>query len=106
MSHIVGDDANFKTEVLDFKGKVLVDFWATWCGPCQMLAPTMDELGDELKDKVKVVKLDVDASSTTASQFGVSSIPTVILFVDGKPVDTLVGFRQKQDYLAMVEKNN
>ncbi len=104
MSHIIGTDANFKSEVIDFKGKVLVDFWATWCGPCQMLAPTMDELGEEFKDTVKIVKLDVDESSNTASTFGVSSIPTVVLFVDGKPVESIIGFRQKQDYQELINK--
>jgi len=91
--------ANFKSEVLDFKGKVLVDFWATWCGPRQMLAPIIDEISADLGDKVKVVKVDVDSEPGLASQYNVASIPTVIIFDNGKKVESLVGFRQKQEYL-------
>jgi thioredoxin 1 len=91
--------ANFKSEVLDFKGKVLVDFWATWCGPCQMLAPVIEDISTELGDKVKVVKVDVDSEPALASEYGVVSIPTVIIFDNGKKVSSLVGFRQKQEYL-------
>lgn len=104
MAHTVGTDANFKSEVLEFKGKVLVDFWATWCGPCQMLAPVMEEISEELGEKIKVVKVDVDESPETAGNYNVSSIPTVILFVDGQIKDTLIGFRQKKDYLDMIAK--
>ena len=99
MSPIEGTAQNFKSEVLDFKGQVLVDFWATWCGPCQMLAPIIEEIGTEFKDKVKIVKVDVDAQNALASQYNVSAIPTVAIFKDGKLIDTIVGFRQKQDYL-------
>lgn len=90
---------DFKTEVLDAKGLVLVDFWATWCGPCQMLAPVLEEIGNENKD-LKIVKVDVDAESETASQYNVTSIPTVLIFKDGQLKETIVGFHQKSEYLA------
>jgi len=90
---------NFQSEVLEYNGKVLVDFWATWCGPCLMLAPVIEEIAAELGDKVKVVKVDVDSESDLASQYNVVSIPTVVIFNNGKKVTSLVGFRQKQEYL-------
>jgi len=96
--------SDFQKEVLDYQGKVLVDFSATWCGPCQMLAPIIEEISIELKDKVKVVKIDVDEAQEISSKYNVSGIPTVILFKDGKIVDTIVGFRQKQDYLNAINK--
>ena len=95
---------NFKTEVLDFEGKVLVDFWATWCGPCQMLTPVMEELSTELEGKVKIVKVNVDEEQDLSSQYNVSSIPTVILFNKGQIIDTLIGFKQKENYIEAVNK--
>jgi len=96
--------SEFQKEVLDFKGLVLVDFGATWCGPCQMLSPIIEEISTELKDKVKVIKIDVDEAQDISCKYNVSGIPTVILFKDGKIVDTIVGFRQKQDYLNAINK--
>ncbi len=95
---------NFKAEVLDFEGKVLVDFWATWCGPCQMLTPVMEELSIELEGKVKIVKVNVDEEQDLSSQYNVSSIPTVILFNKGQIVDTLIGYKQKENYIEAVNK--
>ncbi len=97
--HIVGDQNNFQSEVLDFKGKCLIDFWAPWCGPCQMLSPLIDELGDELKDQVKVLKINVDENQEIALKYNISSIPAVLIVENGVAKNTLVGFRQKQEYL-------
>jgi len=95
---------NFQSEVVEFKGKVLVDFWATWCGPCQMLAPIIDEIAAEASpDKVKIVKVDVDQESELTAQYQVVSIPTVLIFDHGQKIASLVGFRQKQEYLQALE---
>ena len=98
MDYIDVTNGNFQSEVLDHQGLVLVDFWAVWCGPCQMLSPVIDEIGQELKD-LKVAKVDVDAEIELATKYNVSSIPTVIIFDHGKVKDTIIGFHQKPDYL-------
>ena len=97
---IQGTKNNFQTEVLGFDGKVIVDFWATWCGPCQMLTPVMEELSAT----IKVVKINVDEEQELASQYNVSSIPTVLIFDKGQITDTIIGFRQKEDYINAVNK--
>ncbi len=94
--------ADFQKEVLDHPGQVLVDFWAPWCGPCQMLGPIIEEVGQELADKVKVLKLNVDEEPQIASRYGISAIPTVILFDKGQIKETFVGFKQKQVYLSAI----
>lgn len=96
--------ADFQKEVLDHSGQVLVDFWAPWCGPCQMLGPIIEEVGKELSDKVKVLKLNVDEEPQIASKYGISAIPTVILFNKGQVKQVFVGFRQKQEYLDAVNQ--
>jgi len=99
---IKANDENFKEEVLDHRGKVLVDFWALWCGPCQMLGPVIEELGKETEGKIKIVKVNVDESPKISSQYNISSIPNVILFENGEMKDSLLGFRQKEEYLKLI----
>ncbi|MHA6620354.1 thioredoxin [Pseudonocardia sp. DLS-67] len=100
-------DASFESAVLKSDKPVVVDFWATWCGPCKMVAPVLDEIAGENKDKVTVAKLDIDANPATARDYQVMSIPTMIVFQDGKPVKQIVGAKPKAallsdlaDYLA------
>ena len=83
----------------------LVDFSATWCGPCRMLAPVLEELSDEMDGKVAFFNADVDENMGLAQQYGISSIPALILFKDGKPVDSIVGFRPKEDLKAFIENS-
>jgi len=84
-------DADFQSEVVEADVPVLVDFWATWCGPCRMIAPAIEELANEYEGRVKVVKVDVDNAQQTAQGFGIRSIPTLLIFQDGKVADQLVG---------------
>lgn len=101
MAEVILNNDNFKAEVLDAKGLVLVDFWATWCGPCKMLAPTVSEIADEYEGTVKVCKLDVDQVMDIAMSYGVASIPTLILFKDGEIVKKSVGVVSKAEIEAM-----
>lgn len=88
-------DQNFQQEVLKSSLPVFVDFYATWCGPCQMMSPTIDDLSKEYEGKIKVVKLDVDANPNTAQQYQVMSIPTMFIFKNGQIVEQLVGYQEK-----------
>ena len=101
MAEVILNNDNFKAEVLDAKGLVLVDFWATWCGPCKMLAPTVSEIADEYEGKVKVCKLDVDEVPAIAQRFGVMSIPTLIAFKDGKQISKNVGVTSSEELVRM-----
>ncbi len=101
MSVVTITKDNFQQEVLDSQKTVLVDFWATWCGPCRMLSPVVDEIAQE-NDAVKVGKVNVDEQPELASQFGVMSIPTLMVFRDGKPVNTSVGAVPKAKILSML----
>ena len=93
-------DATFKADVLDSDTPVLVDFWAEWCQPCKMLGPTIDALADEFAGKVKVGKMDTDSNRNTAVQFGISAIPTVLLFKKGQVAKKFVGLQGKNVFAA------
>jgi thioredoxin 1 len=93
----------FEAEVLQATKPVLVDFWAAWCMPCRMVAPVVDEIASERSSELKVAKVDVDKSPQIATKFGIMSIPTLILFKGGKPVEQLVGYTPKDKLMERVE---
>lgn len=86
------------------EGLVLADFWATWCGPCKMIAPVLEELDAEMGDQVKIIKIDVDENPETTGKFGIMSIPTLIIFKDGQKVDQLVGFQPKDALVNVLKR--
>ncbi|HEV3123275.1 MAG TPA: thioredoxin [Candidatus Dormibacteraeota bacterium] len=96
-------DSTFKAEVLDADLPVLVDFWASWCAPCKMIASIVEELADELDGRVKVVKVDIDSNPASPGQFGVMSIPTLLLFKSGKAEKRFVGYRPKGNLKSELE---
>ena len=98
-------DTTFQDEVLSARGPVLVDFWATWCGPCKAIAPVLEEVAGEQAGRLKIVKLDVDQNGQTAMRFGVQSIPTLILFKDGQPVEWLIGAMPKRELMSRLERH-
>jgi thioredoxin 1 len=98
-------DATFAEEIEGHNGLAMVDFWATWCGPCQIIAPHVEALATEYASKVKVAKLDVDQSPQTPARFGVRSIPSVLFFKGGRLVDTVVGAVPKSQLVDRIEKH-
>lgn len=105
MAHITLSDENFQSEVLDSEKPVLVDFWAPWCMPCQMLAPVLEEVEKEIGDKAKVAKLNVDENQETSAKYEIRSIPNVMVFKGGEAVEQLVGLRQKEEYIEALNKH-
>lgn len=96
---------NFDSEVVNAQGKVLVDFWASWCGPCRMIAPVLDELAEEYAGRVKICKVNVDEEPALAQRYKIMSIPAVFLFRGGEVVEKMVGARPKQAFADAIEEN-
>lgn len=103
MAEINVTESNFDTEVLNANTPVLLDFWATWCGPCRMLAPVIEEIAKEYDGKIKVGKVNVDEEPRLANSFGIESIPTVLLFKNGKVENMSVGYRPKEEIVKMLK---
>ena len=97
-------EENFQQEVIESDIPVLVDFWAVWCGPCKMLTPTIEQLSEEFSGKVKIGKVNVDENQSLAAQFGIMSIPTIIIFKDGKVVEQFIGVQPKSVYAEALNK--
>ncbi len=103
MAEVILNKDNFVSEVIQSKKLVLVDFFATWCGPCKMIAPIIEEIAEEYEGSVKVCKIDVDEAPSIATQYGVMSIPTLLLFKDSEVVATSVGYTTKEKIANMIE---
>lgn len=101
--HLEVTDANFENEVLKSDIPVLVDFWASWCAPCRMIAPVVDELAKDYEGKLKVGKMDVDANNETPASLGITGIPTLIIFKNGQPMEKIVGAVPKNKIVSVVE---
>jgi thioredoxin 1 len=101
----VATDQNFEEEVLKSSIPVVIDFWAAWCVPCKMIAPTLDELAQEFSGKAKIGKLNVDENRETAGKYGVRGIPSLLLFKDGEIKDQMVGVHSKQEISSMISKS-
>nr|YP_009295808.1 thioredoxin [Schimmelmannia schousboei]AOM64743.1 thioredoxin [Schimmelmannia schousboei] len=98
-------DSTFNEEVIKSAYPVLVDFWAPWCGPCRMIAPVLDQIADEYKEILKVVKINTDQNPSTATEYGIRSIPTLMIFVKGERVDTVIGAVPKSTLASTLQKH-
>ncbi|MDT8715860.1 thioredoxin [Clostridium sp. 19966] len=97
-------DNNFQEEIENYAGVAVIDFWATWCPPCKMLTPIFEELNNELGDKIKFAKVNVDENPEISNKYRITNIPAILIFNNGKVAETLVGFRPKQELKAVLEK--
>ena len=104
MVDITFTDNNFDEEVLKSPTPVVVDFWAEWCAPCRIVSPTIDQLGEDYKGKVKVGKVNVDEQPNTPQTYGIMSIPTILIFKNGQPVKTMIGAQGKENYQNAIEE--
>lgn len=98
-------DASFQEEVIHASCPVIVDFWAPWCGPCRMIAPVIDQIADDYKNIIKVVKINTDENPTTSTEYSIRSIPTVMIFINGQKVDTVIGAVPKSTLLNALNKH-
>jgi len=105
MKPITVNDANFQAEVLTSDKPVLVDFWAVWCGPCKMIAPVVEEIANEYDGKLKVAKMDVDSNPRTAMEYGIRSIPTLLIFKEGRVIEQIVGAVPKRHLVDKVTQH-
>jgi len=102
MSEIILTKNNFENEVLNYEGKVLVDFWASWCGPCKMIAPVVEEIANEFEGRVKVCKVNVDEEAELSINYQVMSIPTILIFENGQVVNKSIGYRGKDELVELL----
>jgi thioredoxin 1 len=106
MAHpVTVTDSTFKDQVENAEGPVLVDFWAPWCGPCRMVAPILDQISDELAGKLTIAKVNVDENQQIAGNLGIMSIPTLMLYKDGKAVETIIGFQPKARLMEKIQRH-
>lgn len=103
MSEIILTKENFENEVLNFSGKVLVDFWAIWCGPCKMIAPIIEEIANEFEGKIKVGKINVDKEPELSIKYGIISIPTILIFENGQVINKAVGYHNKEQLIEALD---